>query len=185
MKQSRIIYKPRWLDEDQAKKLYDAAANMDLKQYPVTVWDKTFLQPRLTAWCSDDGKGYSYSNQITPVVPWPSEFLDCRAKLEDECGVRLPTCLVNMYRDGQDSVGWHKDDESIFGKDPTIVSISLGGTRRFKLRNSQTKETQEFDLSDGDLLLFSGKYATEWVHSIVKTAKVVDTRISLTFRTVD
>jgi len=126
-----------WLSASGAHKLYESAHNMGLQQHDVTVWNKTFKQPRLTAWCSDNDMGYNYSGQVTPTVPWPKLLIECRTKLENEFKVKLPTCLVNMYRDGQDSVGWHKDDESIFGKNPAIFTISLGGTRKFKLKKTR------------------------------------------------
>lgn len=185
MRSSNLVYVPGWLDQAASTKLFDAALSMGLKQYDITVWEKTFPQPRLTAWCSDDGKGYRYSNQITPAVPWPEELLKCRQKLEEEYGESLPTCLVNMYRDGKDSVGWHKDDESIFGSNPAIFTVSLGDTRRFMLKNPETKDTKKFDLANGDLLLFSGEYTNKWVHTLAKTGKPVGIRISLTYRTID
>jgi alkylated DNA repair dioxygenase AlkB len=179
-----LIHIPEYFDDLVSPYLYDAALNMGLKQYPITIFDKVLMQPRLTAWCSDDGKGYAYSKQVTPVVEWPEIFLQCRKRLEREFELELPTCLVNMYRDGKDSVGWHRDDESIFGLKPAIISISLGGTRRFKMRNKQTKEVKNFELANGDLLYFSGKYTNGWEHCVPKTAKEVNPRISLTYRTI-
>ena len=176
-----IGHYPKWLTTDEAQELYQVALNMDLKQYPVTVWDKTFLQPRLTAWCCDTGQGYRYSNQETPPVEWPQKFLDVRKRLEGELERKFPCCLVNHYRDGQDSVGWHRDDEKQFGSNMLIASISLGATRRFKMKKHEGLDPQDIELSNGDLLVFTN----EWAHTIPKTAKEVDPRISLTYRTVE
>ena len=93
--------------------------------------------------------------------------------------------LLNRYRDGEDSVSWHRDDEPELGRDPVIASLSLGGTRRFKLRGLATKETQDLDLGDGSLLLMSGPSQREWEHCVPKTKRPVGERVNLTFRWVD
>ena len=92
--------------------------------------------------------------------------------------------LVNLYRDGNDSVSWHSDNEEINGSEPTIASVSLGETRRFDLRHKESGETVRVDLEDGSLLVMSGLSQLCWVHQIAKTKTKVGPRINLTFRRV-
>lgn len=93
--------------------------------------------------------------------------------------------MVNCYRDGNDSVSWHKDDESFFGKDLVIATISLGGTRKFKVKHNGTGEVKDFQLVNGDLIVLAGQGTSTWNHTIPKTAKPVEQRISLAYRTIN
>jgi alkylated DNA repair dioxygenase AlkB len=107
-----------------------------------------------------------------------------KAELETFTGTAFNSVLVNLYRDGKDSVSWHSDNEAVNGREPTIASVSLGATRRFDLRHKATKETVRADLEDGSLLVMSGLSQHCWVHQIAKTANAVGPRINLTFRRV-
>jgi alkylated DNA repair dioxygenase AlkB len=99
-------------------------------------------------------------------------------------GAEYNSVLVNLYRDGNDSVSWHSDNEEINGSEPTIASVSLGETRRFDLRHKESGETVRVDLEDGSLLVMSGLSQLCWVHQIAKTKTKVGPRINLTFRRV-
>jgi alkylated DNA repair dioxygenase AlkB len=99
-------------------------------------------------------------------------------------GAEYNSVLVNLYRDGNDSVSWHSDNEEINGSEPTIASVSLGTTRRFDLRHKESGETLRVDLEDGSLLVMSGLSQHCWVHQIAKTKSKVGPRINLTFRRV-
>jgi alkylated DNA repair dioxygenase AlkB len=93
---------------------------------------------------------------------------------------RYNFCLLNRYRSGADSVGWHADDEP--GMGDTIASLSLGATRIFRIRHNQTRETRSFPLADGTLLIMGGSMQRFWKHSVPKTARPVGERVNLTFR---
>lgn len=176
---------PKWLDDTECLSLYAAADKMGLMQHIVRIHGKEILQPRLTAWCCDTGEGYGYSGQITPATPWPKEFIPIRERLKSELGRDFPSVLVNKYRDGQDSVSWHKDDEGIFGPDLIIATLSLGGTRKFQVKNVKSKERVSFVLENGDLLIMQNGANDDWVHCVPKTGQQVEPRISLTFRTIN
>ena len=105
-------------------------------------------------------------------------------RCETVAEAKFNAVLVNLYREGRDSVSWHSDNEAINGREPTIASVSLGATRRFDLRHRETKQTVKVDLEDGSLLVMSGLSQQCWVHQIAKTAKPVGPRINLTFRLV-
>ena len=112
------------------------------------------------------------------------ELAELRDVVSDAAGVRFNSALLNRYRDGSDSVSWHRDDEPELGRNPTIGSVSFGATRRFKIRDLATKETHDLDLVDGSLLVMRGASQREWEHCIPKTKRPVGERINLTFRVV-
>lgn len=172
----------KWLPKEEADYYFNLELYPALKQHSVVFSGKSILMPRLTAWCSDDNQGYKYSGQETPSSPWTPELLKLKGKVEEKVQRKLTSVLFNYYRDGNDSVGWHKDDESIFGEEPLIASLSLGETRPFKFRNRGT-DSAALDLQHGDLLIFDKEHVLRWEHTIPKTKIKVGPRLNLTFRT--
>ena len=148
------------------------------------IFGKVTPLPRLTAWYGDEGAGYEYSGIRNEPLEWTAELARLRDEAGEAAGVSFNSVLLNLYRDGSDSVSWHSDDEPELGQDPTIASVSLGATRRFKLRHKATRETVVRDLEDGSLLLMSGNSQRLWEHCITKTRRPVGKRINLTFRVV-
>lgn len=148
----------------------------------IMVFGKRSLLPREVVWIADDEMRYAYSGVSTNPIPWPDFLLPVRQLVETESGVRFNSVLVNHYRDGNDSVAWHSDDELELGPAPTIASLSLGATRRFLLRNKCTREAIEFELAHGDLVVMLGQCQNEFAHSVPRARKVVAPRLNLTFR---
>jgi alkylated DNA repair dioxygenase AlkB len=153
-------------------------------QGEIVIFGKVTPLPRLTAWYGDEGAGYEYSGIRNEPLEWTAELARLRDEVGQAAGVSFNSVLLNLYRDGSDSVSWHSDDEPELGPDPTIASVSLGATRRFKLRHKATRETVVRDLEDGSLLLMSGNSQRLWEHCITKTRRPVGKRINLTFRVV-
>lgn len=180
-----FLHIQNWLSEDESKAAWYAAFSMGLEQRSMVICDRELLQPRLTAWCCDTGQGYRYSGQETPPIDWPDSLSKVRYKLEEYLNCKFPSCLINYYRDGNDSVGWHKDDESLFGPDFVIATVSLGGPRKFKVKRDFTSEIKDFELGDGDLLVMAGEATRKWKHTVPKTVRQVNPRISLTYRTMN
>ena len=156
------------------------------RQDPIKVWGKTHLQPRLTAWVADPGVVYAYSGLTLTTLPWTPTLQEIRDNLEAACGQRFNSVLLNLYRDGQDSMGWHSDDEAELGRDPVIASLSLGATRVFKFKHKTMAQQKPLavELKDGTLLLMAGPTQHHWLHSIGKQSKADGARINLTFRQV-
>jgi len=154
------------------------------KREEIVIYDKLMPVPRLTAWYGDEGAGYAYSGIQHEPLAWTGELAKLRDVVSDAAGVRFNSVLLNRYRDGSDSVSWHRDDEPELGRNPTIGSVSFGATRRFKIRDLATKETHDLDLVDGSLLVMRGASQREWEHCIPKTKRPVGERINLTFRVV-
>lgn len=150
------------------------------RQESVVVYGKRHLQPRLTAWYGE--ASYTYSGLKLDPLPWTPLLLAIRTEVEAACGQRFNSVLLNRYRNGQDSMGMHSDDEAELGTEPAIASLSYGTTRRFILRHKRTKQTLNLALEDGSLLLMSGKLQENWLHGINKSARSLGERINLTFR---
>jgi len=156
------------------------------KHEKIIIFGKSVLQPRLTAWYGDADTDYSYSGLMNVPLPWTPELLNIKKQVESITHCHFNSVLCNLYRDGQDSMGWHQDNEPELGIDPCIASVSFGATRVFKMRHKYDKKLDilKFNLENGTLLIMSGNTQTFWQHQITKTNKTVGARINLTFRTV-
>lgn len=137
------------------------------------------MQPRLIATHGDPGVSYRYSGAAYPALPWTPTLTEIKQRIEAVEG-KYNYCLLNRYRTGADSMGWHADDEPEMG--PTIASLSLGATRRFRIRHNVSRQTMAFDLSHGMLIIMAGNMQSHWQHAIPKTKRPVAERINLTFR---
>ena len=140
--------------------------------------------PRLTAYYADPGVAYTYSGVTHESSPWPEYLLPVRERVEGVAGLPFNSLLLNCYRDGKDSIGFHADDEPELGDDPVVPSVSLGATRRFVLRHNRTRERVTYDLTHGSLLLMGGTTQRHWRHAVPKTREPVGLRVNLTFRTI-
>jgi alkylated DNA repair dioxygenase AlkB len=152
------------------------------KQENIQMFGKDIAIPRLTAWYGDQDMNYNYSGINNDPNPWTSELQGLKAKVEQATNATFNSVLLNRYRNGNDSVSWHADNEPELGLNPIIASVNLGATRVFKLRHSITKDVIKLDLTHGSLLVMGGELQHYWQHAVPKTKKVLDTRINLTFR---
>lgn len=155
------------------------------KQSSQKMWDKEYLTPRLTSWHGDVGTDYSVSGKISNPHPWTPELLMLKEKVEAVAGIHFNSVLLNYYRDGNDSVAWHSDRESVLGKNPIIASVSFGQVRSFDIRNkADHQEHYSVRLEHGSFLLMKGGVQEHWEHRIAKSVKPMKARVNLTFRVV-
>jgi alkylated DNA repair dioxygenase AlkB len=140
--------------------------------------------PRLQCWIGDEGCDYKYSGKKLNRQNWTKDLTMIRNKIYKELKMDFNSVLINYYRDGKDSMGWHSDDEKELGPSPTIASISFGSERDLVFRNKINKETLSIPQAHGCLILIDGKTQKNWQHSIKKTRKVIGPRINLTFRNI-
>jgi alkylated DNA repair dioxygenase AlkB len=138
-----------------------------------------YMQPRLIASYGDEGITYKYSGVENVALPWITMLLEIKKKIEAVQG-EYNYCLLNRYRSGSDSMGWHADDEPEMGN--VIGSLSLGATRKFRIRHNVTRETKTFLAGHGTLIIMAGTMQQFWQHEVPKTKQVVGERINLTFR---
>ena len=157
-------------------------------QNKIRFYGKENPVPRLEAWYGDEGKSYAYSGIRMDPNPWIDELLDIKKAIEPIAGTRFNSVLINYYRDGQDRVAWHSDDEKELGQTPVIGSVSLGAERKFKLRHKNYRKNghqSEIMLAHGSLLMMKGPTQHFWKHEIPRTARTTGKRINLTFRVID
>ena len=176
---------PKFLEPTQTSQIFQQIMDETPWEMPeMVMFGKKYPQAGLSTWFTNTGVKYVYSG-ITRV---PHAMTPMLTRVLDRCasksGAEYNSVLVNLYRDGNDSVSWHSDNEEINGSEPTIASVSLGTTRRFDLRHKESGETLRVDLEDGSLLVMSGLSQHCWVHQIAKTKSKVGPRINLTFRRV-
>lgn len=169
--------------KDADRYLAALAGQTPWKQEPIRLFGKLVMQPRLTALYGDADTGYGYSGIEMTALPWTPVMSELRAAVEAASAETFNVVLLNYYRSGQDSMGWHRDNEKELGPRPFIASISLGAPRRFLLRRYGTKSNQvEVLLEHGSLLVMKGNTQHYWEHSLPKTARDPGGRINLTFR---
>ena len=175
-----------WLPPPEADRLLDRLmSSLPLRQETIQIFGRPVNQPRLSAWIGDPGASYSYSGRTFAPEPWVPELIALRQRLGEALGQDFNSVLCNLYRSGQDSMGWHADNEPELGPDPRIASVSLGGTRRFVLRHRKRQAPAvELGLSHGSLLVMEGTTQHHWRHAVPKTARDVKPRLNLTFRTI-
>jgi len=137
------------------------------------------MQPRLIASYGDEGISYRYSGVDNMARPWTPTLLEIKKMIEAVQG-EYNYCLLNRYRSGSDSMGWHADDEPEMGN--VIGSLSLGATRKFRIRHNATRETQTLLAGHGTLIIMAGTMQQFWQHEVPKTKQMVGERINLTFR---
>lgn len=176
-------YQSRALSAQKSLDLfYYLQQNLCWQQPNVTVYNKTGPIPRLQCFISENNIEYGYSHSKLIVEPWPDVLLAMRKHLERHLNQQFNSLLVNYYRDGNDTMGWHSDDEAELGHQPTIVCISLGAERVLKLKHKASNKITDLKLHSGSCLIMSGNSQRDYRHAITKQTTLAHPRISLTFR---
>lgn len=178
-------YFPHFISEIEADLYFNQLIeNTPWQQDSIVLFGKTHLQPRLTALYGNNGKSYSYSN----ITMHPNRFtpllINIKEKIEAVCNENFTTVLLNLYRDGNDSNGWHADNEKELGRNPIIASLSLGEERVFHIKNNTKDEKLKLNLENGSLLLMKEGSQIHYKHQLPKTKTAKKPRINLTFRTI-
>jgi len=165
------------------KQLY---GNIQWKEEQIKMFGKTYLVPRKTAWYGEEQCVYEYSGIVCKPLPWNETLLEIKQAVETQLNnVAFNSVLLNLYRNGNDKMGWHADDEKELGINPIIASVSLGATRRFDLKHKKLpNEKHQFELNTGSLLVMLGETQHYWLHQIPAQKKVLGPRINLTFRSI-
>lgn len=155
---------------------------LDWQEEAIFIYGRWVKVPRLMCWYGDAEAEYRYSGVNHRPMPWTPVLQTIRAKVERQCQCSFNSVLANLYRDGNDSMGCHADDEKELGPNPVIASLSLGDERLFKLHHKKTKDKLDIVLGHGDLLVMRGALQHHWMHAAPKTKKLKTPRINLTFR---
>lgn len=153
------------------------------QQEQIKLFGKWLMQPRLSAWHGDKGKLYTYSGITLEPERWTNELLQIKYKIEKLNSIEFNSALLNLYRNGEDSMGWHRDNEKELGQQPIIGSVNFGASRKFCLQHIKIKDLKiTLNLTDGSYLHMQGDTQKYWKHCIPKENNCSNPRINLTFR---
>ena len=178
-------FMPNFLSKDQAIHQESLLINtIEWKQEEVYVFGKKYKEPRKTAWYGDEACVYTYAGKKNHPLPWTDGLLKLKTDIESLLpGASFNSVLLNQYRNGNDKMGWHSDNEKELGNHPIIASMSLGATRFFDLKHKRIKSLKKrLELPAGSLLIMCGSTQENWLHQVPQQKKVKDSRINLTFR---
>lgn len=156
--------------------------NIQWKNDEANILGKHIITKRKVAWYGNSDYSYAYSNTTKQALAWTRELSVLKRLVEEITGESFNSCLLNLYHNGNEGLGWHSDDEKSIGKYTPIASLSFGAERKFSFKHKQTKQTVSLVLGHGSLLVMKGATQTNWLHSLPKSNRITQARINLTFR---
>ena len=177
------LYYDKIVNDDEVKQLYDALLNnIHWENERVIMFGKEIITKRKVALYSDPSIAYRYASKTKIGLPWTITLLTIKNTIESITKESYNACLLNLYHNGEESMGWHSDNEKEIIANSSIASLSLGASRKFSFKHKETKESVSIELANGSLLEMKGSVQTHWWHALLKSKKVTDGRINLTFR---
>lgn len=183
----QLRYFPHLILESEADRLMASLqADIPWEQSDIWIAGQRRKIPRLNAWYGDAGADYSYSGRLFRALSWLPDLKTIKQQVESACGTVFNSALVNLYRDGRDSVDWHSDDEPELGSNPIIASVSLGAVRRFQIKHKSRRDIglRTLELDHGSLLVMEGELQHHWQHRLPKMTGITAARLNITFRRV-
>jgi alkylated DNA repair dioxygenase AlkB len=180
-----VNYYGKILSSEEANRYFDLLMQSILwEKDEIIVFGKYITTKREVAWYGDSQYVYTYSNTTRQALAWTKELFGVKQIVEKYAGIKFNSCLLNLYHNGNEGMGWHSDDEKSLGKNNTIASLSFGAERKFSFKHKQTKQTVSVVLEHGSLLMMKGATQSNWLHSLPKSKNITQPRINLTFRTI-
>jgi alkylated DNA repair dioxygenase AlkB len=176
-----IAHYPAFLSPAESVDWFERSRRLAWARDEINMYGRKIPVPREECLYGDDLR-YQYRGVTIKASPWPGFVLDARERIHAASGYKLNFAVGNRYLTGKDSIGWHADDFPQIGKDPAIASLSLGGTRTFKLKHKRTGNTFDYLLENGSLLIMLPGCQADWLHAVPKTKREVGERINWTFR---
>lgn len=184
---AELLEHPQAFDPTESAQMFDRLlADTPWRQEHLRIAGKLRAIPRLQCWMGDRGSTYGYSGVRLRPCPWSETAQRIHRRVTELSGLSFNSVLINYYRDGQDSVAWHADDEAELGELPVIASVSLGAQRRFELKQKQAKPPKKLQLAlrSGSLLIMGPGMQQHWLHQLPKEKGLHQARINLTFRNI-
>ena len=179
-------YYGKMLNQEKTQHYFDQFLNnIKWENDQAIMFGKLIITKRKVAWYGDRPFDYTYSKTTKSALPWTEKLLELKEIIEQKSGETFNSCLLNLYHNGEEGMGWHSDDEKNLQKNGAIGSLSLGADRKFSFKHKLTKQNISLVLEKGSLLMMKGTTQTNWLHRLPPTKKVKKPRINLTFRTID
>lgn len=172
-----------FLNRQEAANYYERlSSEVAWKPDEVVMFGRRIVTARRVAWIGDEGRRYRYSGIDREPLPWTGALSELKERVEAATRTRFNSCLLNLYRDGTEGMGWHRDSEPALVPRGPIASVSLGARRRFDFKHRETGEKISVWLEDGSLLVMAGATQELWLHALPKSKRITEPRINLTFR---
>jgi len=177
------LYHEKVLTDEQIKPLYEELLNkINWENERVVMFGKEIITKRKVAFYSDPLIAYTYSSKTKIGLPWKDPLFILKNIVESLTKQTYNACLLNLYHNGEEAMGWHCDNEKEIIANSSIASLSIGASRKFSFKHKVTKETISIQLENGSLLEMKGTIQANWWHSLPKSKKITESRINLTFR---
>jgi alkylated DNA repair dioxygenase AlkB len=184
-KDAIVNYYGKILSSEVANQYLDLLMrNVHWENDDLVFFGKRVTTKRKVAWYGDSEHLYTYSNSTKRALTWTKDLFELEQIVEKYAGTKFNSCLLNLYHNGNEGMGWHSDDEEALGKNNTIASLSFGAERKFSFKHKQTKQTVSLVLEHGSLLIMKGATQSNWLHRLPKSKNITQPRINLTFRTI-
>lgn len=177
------LYHEKVISGEQIKPLYDELLNnINWENERVVMFGKEIITKRKVAFYSDPSIAYTYASKTKIGLPWGDPLIKLKNIVESLTKQTYNACLLNLYHNGEEAMGWHSDNENEIIANSSIASLSIGASRKFSFKHKVTKETISIQLENGSLLEMKGTIQTHWLHTLPKSKKITESRINLTFR---
>ena len=177
------LYHEKVISDEQIKPLYDELLNkINWENERVVMFGKEIITKRKVAFYSDPLIAYTYSSKTKIGLPWKDPLIILKNIVESLTKQTYNACLLNLYHNGEEAMGWHSDNEKEIIANSSIASLSIGASRKFSFKHKVTKETISIQLGNGSLLEMKGTIQSHWLHTLPKSKKITESRINLTFR---
>lgn len=182
-KDGEVTYYGKIYTDELIRQYFDELSNKIIWEHEkVIMFGKEITTKRKVAFYANDGITYTYSQKIKVGKPWTPALLNIKKIVEEYTSQKYNACLLNLYHNGLEGMGWHSDDEKEIIQNSSIASLSLGADRKFSFKHKISKETLSIMLESGSLLEMKGVFQKNWLHALPKTTKALTPRINLTFR---
>ena len=177
------LYHEKVLTDEQITQLHDNLLNnINWENERVVMFGKEIITKRKVAFHSDASIAYTYSSKTKIGLPWKDPLIILKNIVESLTKQTYNACLLNLYHNGEEAMGWHSDNEKEIIANSSIASLSIGASRKFSFKHKVTKETISIQLENGSLLEMKGTIQSHWLHALPKSKKITESRINLTFR---
>jgi len=178
-----VLYHENVISDEQIKLLYEELLNnINWVNERVVMFGKEIITKRKVAFYSDESIVYTYAGKTKIGLPWKDPLIILKNIVESLTKQTYNACLLNLYHNGDEAMGWHSDNEKEIIANSTIASLSIGASRKFSFKHKVTKETISIQLENGSLLEMKGTIQSHWLHALPKSKKITESRINLTFR---
>jgi alkylated DNA repair dioxygenase AlkB len=185
-KDGAVYYYGKILSSKEANQYFGLLMqNIQWEKDKVIIFGKHITTKREVAWYGNSEYLYTYSNTTKRALAWTKELLELKQIVEELAGTKFNSCLLNLYHNGNEGMGWHNNDEKPLRKNNTIASLSFGAERKFSFKHKQTKHIVSLVLEHGSLLVMKGATQSNWLHRLPKSKNIIQPRINLTFRTIN